>query len=140
MSMVRDKRRAAVAMAVVFVAGVVLGAAATFVLDHRLGRGGARLSPEEYRGWLLEELSEDLDLDASQQASVEAVLDEIGERFREVREAIEPEFEAIRTERADRIMAICDEEQKERYRRILEARKRRREAQERQRIHHGGRH
>lgn len=140
MTKLPDKRRAALAMGLVFVAGAALGAAVALVLEERLGRGGHRLSPEEYRGLLLEELTEDLDLDASQQASVEVVLDEIGERVREVREAIEPEFEAIRGERADRIMAICDERQKERYRQILEERKKRREALSWQRIRHGGRH
>ena len=56
-----------------------------------------------------------------------------------MREAIEPEFEAIRGERADRIMAICDERQKERYRQILEERKKRREALFWERMRHGGR-
>ncbi len=140
MTKVPDKRRAALAMGLVFAAGAVLGAAVALVVDERLGRGGHRLSPEEYRGWLLEELTEDLDLDADQQANVEIVLDEIGERVREVREAIEPEFEAIRRERADRIMALCDERQKELYRKILEERKKRREALSWRHIRHGGRH
>lgn len=136
MTKLPDKRRAALAMGLVFAAGAVLGAAVALVVDERLGRGGHRLSPEEYRGWLLEELTEDLDLDADQQANVGIVLDEISERFREVREAIEPEFEAIRGERADRIMALCDERQKELYRKILEERKKRREALSWRRIRH----
>ena len=44
MTMGRDKRRAAVAMAVVFVAGAIVGLAATRVYHHRHGGMGGRLS------------------------------------------------------------------------------------------------
>ena len=129
MTMGRDKRRAAVAMAVVFVAGAIVGLAATRVYHHRHGGMGGRLSAEEYRTHLLDQLTEDLGLDAEQQQSVEEILDEIDERFREVRDAIEPEMEAIRGERAARIMSLLDQEQEAKYEQILEQRRHRREEQ-----------
>lgn len=128
----QTKKRAALWLAAVFVAGAVLGIAAT----RFHGRGPVsswRISPHEYRMQLLEKLTEDLGLDEDQQKEVEVILDEIGERFRAVREAIEPEFEAMRGERADRIMSLLDQGQRAKYETILEERRRRREA-------HSGRH
>lgn len=75
---------------------------------------------------LLEMLDRELDLDAGQEEQVEVILDEISDRFRTVREAVEPEFQAIRTERAERIMALLDAGQRIRYETILEERQRRR--------------
>ena len=68
-------------------------------------------------------------MDAEQQQSVEEILDEISERFREVRDAIEPEMEAIRGERAARIKSLLDQEQEAKYEQILERRRHRREEQ-----------
>ncbi len=123
----QTRKRAALWLAAVFVAGAVLGIAATRFHDGRPDARGS-LSPREYRSQLLEKLSRDLGLDEGQQQQVEAILDEIGERFRAVREAIEPEFEAIRGERADRIMSVLDQGQRAKYQTILEERERRREA------------
>ena len=86
------------------------------------------MSPHEYRRGLLRQLTSDLRLTERQQADVEAILDEIGERFRSVREAIEPELEAMRAERADRILALLDGAQRVQYEKMLEERRRRREA------------
>ena len=122
----QTRKRAALWLAAVFVAGAVLGIAATRFYSGRLD-GGWRMSPHEYRLQLLAKLTEDLGLDEGQQGEVEGILDEIGERFRLVREAIEPELEAIRGERADRIMSLLDQRQRAKYESILEERERRRE-------------
>ena len=70
---------------------------------------------------------------------MELILDEIGERLRRVREAGEPECEAIRSERADRIMALLDAEQQVKYEQILDERRRRRERHENRTEHHRNR-
>lgn len=124
----QSRRRAAMAMAVVFIAGVVLGLAATRVYDQRLGRRGPDpISPGEYRQRLLQQLTADLALDPGQQEAVEEIMIEIEQRFREVRDAIEPEMDAIRSERAERIMALLDQMQRAQYESILEERRRHRE-------------
>ena len=124
----QSRRRAAMAMAVVFIAGVVLGLAATRVYDQRLGRRGQDLiSPGEYRQRLLRQLTADLALDPGQQEAVKEILIEIEQRFREVRDAIEPEMDAIRSERGERIMALLDQMQRAQYEGILEERRRHRE-------------
>ena len=121
----QTRKRAALWLGLVFVAGAVLGIAATHFYAGRLD-GGWRISPHEYRLQLLAKLTKDLGLDEGQQREVEVILDEIGERFRSVREAIEPEFEAIRSERAERIMSLLDQQQRAKYESILEERERRR--------------
>ena len=123
----QSRQRAAMAMAAVFVAGAVLGLAATRVYDHRLGGNGRGISPGEYRQRLLEQLTADLALDPGQQERVEGILVEIGERYRSVRDAMEPELDAIRSERAERIMALLDQLQRAKYESILEERRQRRE-------------
>ena len=128
----QTRKRAALWLGLVFVAGAVLGIAATHFHTGRLG-GGWRISPHEYRLQLLAKLTEDLGLDEGQQREVEVILDEIGERFRSVREAIEPELEAIRGERAERIMSLLDQRQRAKYESILEERERRREEHARRR-------
>ena len=91
------------------------------------GGPGRHLAPAEYRMRLLNHLTEDLELDIEQRQQIAAILDEIGERYQSVREAIEPELEAIRRQRADRIMSVLYEDQQVKYEKILEERRRRRE-------------
>lgn len=136
MTKLQTRKRAALWLAAVFVAGAFLGVAGTTVFSGR-HHPWSDLSPGEYRSRLLVMLTKELGLDAEQQQEVELILDEIGERFRLVREAVEPEFEAIRSERADRIVALLDAEQQVKYEQILEERRRRREEHEnRNRIEH----
>ena len=126
MTNLQSRKRAALSLALVFAAGVILGIAATSVYTGKF-EFHPRLSPYEYRERLLSKLTEDLGLDQEQQQHVEIILDEIDERFRLVWEAMEPELEAIRGERADRIMSLLDQQQQIKYEKILEERKRRRE-------------
>lgn len=121
----QNKKRAALALAGVFVAGVALGIAATRF--YARGSGPLGVSPRQYRSDLLESLTRELDLTEDQQAKVEEILDQIGERFDSVRDAIEPEMEAIRMERAERIMLCLRPPQQAKYQQILEQRQRRRE-------------
>lgn len=132
------RTRAALALAAVFVAGIVLGAAAAHFQAGRRGPHPSDMSPEEFRAHLLDHLTRDLALDEEQQIQIEAILDEVGERYQAVRDAIEPELEAIRGERADRIMEVLDQEQQAKYESILEERRRRHARRvERQRMRRG---
>ncbi len=124
----QTRKRAALSLAVVFAAGAIVGLAAKHFYASRLGPPPGSLSPAEYRAHLLQQLTDDLDLDPEQQLEIESILDKIGERFRSVREAIEPELEAIRAERADRVMSVLDQAQQAKYEQILEERRKRREA------------
>ncbi len=122
----QTKKRAALSLAAVFVAGAALGFAATRFYGSNAGRPSG-MTPEQYRAQLLDTLTGRLGLTETQQASVEEILDEIGNRFQSVRDAIEPEMEAIRAERGERIMLVLEPSQRTEYEQILEERKRKRE-------------
>ena len=121
----KPKARVLFALASVCLAGAALGAAGIYSYTAR-DRHASNLTPSEYRMRLLNHLAKDLDLNIEQREQVSAILDEIGERYQSVREAIEPELEAIRRQRADRIMSVLSEGQQVKYERILEERRRRR--------------
>lgn len=135
MSNVHSKKRAALALAAVFVAGVVSGIAGTRFLGGSRARA-AHMTPGQYRSHLLDTLTQRLDLTENQQAKVDEVLDRINERFRSVSEAIEPEMEAIRAERAERIGLVLTPSQRDEYEKFLDERRKRRQAHL-NRLHHG---
>ncbi len=125
----QSKRAAALYIALVFLAGAAFGFASNRFYTLKIAQAtNGRLSPEEYRARLLQELTSKLNLNSDQQTQVEAIMDEIGERFHAVRDAMEPEFQAIRGERAARVMEVLDEDQSIEYERILEERRKRHEA------------
>ena len=76
---------------------------------------------------MLHSLDERLDLSDEQLGEVIVIFDEINDRFREVRDAMEPEFEAIRSERAERVMGLLNPQQKAEYQLMLDERQRARE-------------
>lgn len=123
----QSKKQAALALAAVFVAGAAMGfAGSRFLANDRVRAWD--MTPRQYRGHLLNTLTKQLELTGPQQAEVEEILDEVGDRFQAVGEAIEPEMEALRTERAERIMLVLMPPQRTKYEEILEERSRRREA------------
>ena len=126
MTLSKSKTRAILALASVCLAGAVLGAVGVYSYSVRGGQS-RNLAPAEYRTRLLNHLTEDLELDLEQREQIANILEEIGERYQSVREAIEPELEAIRRQRADRIMSVLYEDQQVKYQEILEERRRRRE-------------
>jgi len=126
MTLSNSKSRAVLALVSVCLAGALLGAVGVYSYTARGGHG-RNLEPAEYRMRLLNHLTNDLELDMEQREQVASILDEIGERFQSIREAIEPELQAIRRQRADRIMSVLYEDQQVKYEKILEERRRRRQ-------------
>lgn len=126
-----DTFRAVRYVSLVFVAGAVFGFAASQFYDAHTAEAvdDAPSTASQYRKRLLDELDEALNLDFDQESEILQVLDEVGERFWEVRDAMEPEFEAIRQERAARIMALLTPAQRIEYQEILDERRRKAEAE-----------
>lgn len=125
----KSKKTAALYITLVFLAGSVFGFAATQFYSANIAQANnGRLSPSSYRTRLLQKLTADLTLNEDQNAKIEIILDEVGVRFHSVRDAMEPEFEAIRSEREARTMAVLDEAQRVKYEQILEERWKKREA------------
>ncbi len=115
--MTKTTRIAAFYLALVFVAGALFG-----VVADRLYQRSARAasSPQDYRERYIARLQRELVLTPEQVTQVTAILDETGQRFRELREKVGPEFEAIRKAQRERITALLTPAQRPRYEKILE--------------------
>ena len=55
-----------------------------------------------------------------------AIYDDVGEQYHVLREKIDPEVKELRAQRAERIMALLDDEQKTKYQELLAERERKR--------------
>ncbi len=115
------RTKAILALVAVFAAGVVMGA-----VGHRTLHRGGPMPPDEFRKRLLDGLTQDLGLDERQRVGVDEVLTQTASRFESVREALGPELEAIRAERAERIMVLLNAPQQAKYEEIIKKRRRRR--------------
>lgn len=126
----QPKKIAALYLGLVFVAGSVLGAAAhrfyaVQTADARLSQP-ARKSSKGRRAELVTCLRDQIKLTQEQAAEASAIYDDVGEQYHEVRQTIDPEVEALRAQRAERIMGLLDDEQKIKYQEILAERERKR--------------
>jgi Spy/CpxP family protein refolding chaperone len=127
----QPKRLALLYLGLVFVAGTLLGAALDHFYTMEFASAEMRpavTSPEDHRQHLISKFTKDLDLRPEQVAQLNPILEDIDRQYSQYREDIEPGFDAIRAERARRVMAILDPGQQVKYQQILDARKSRREA------------
>lgn len=123
----QPKKRAAIYLAAVFVAGSVFGVAAQRFYEAKIAAADSRpRTAAEWRQRFTNELQQELNLDVDQVAELQGVLEEMGGRWCEVWESVGPQFDALREEGASRISGMLDSEQQEKYQVILEERKRRR--------------
>jgi len=128
-----SRRTAALYLALVFGAGAAFGVAVDQFYSAKVTRASTRRpTPSEFRQRIIDDLTRKLDLDSSQAAKVSQVYDEIGDKYKQVRDEMEPRFDAIRKLRAEQIMAVLNPEQQSKYQALLEERRRKRE----QRAHH----
>ena len=123
-------------LSVVFLSGAVVGGFA-----HRLymvntvstASRPARPSPEEYRKRYIQEMHTRLKLDDAQVASLRQVMDETGQRLRDLRERDKPLLQSIDDDHVRKIEALLTPEQKTVYAKMREEREKRRQE------HGGGR-
>lgn len=130
----QPKTVAAFYLALVFIAGAAFGFAGSQFYTARVATADETdtiRTAAQYRKNLVASLDQDLNLDDDQVSEILEVLDDVGDRWYQVRDAMEPEFEAIRQERAARIMAVLSPEQRLSYEKILEERRRRRQESDR---------
>ena len=125
--MSRPTRVAALYLAIVFLAGTLFGVVVDRFYSQRTARAASSPSPKESRERYVTTLQKELALTAAQLAQVTEILDQTGQRFRELRERSGPEFEAIREDQRRRIMGVLTVEQQPKYRKILEEHRQRRQ-------------
>lgn len=120
-----SRLRVVLYLLLVFASGVVVGA-----LGHRfwaLQEVEARpRSPQEFRRRYVEEMRTRLHLTDEQLRKLNEILDVTDARYREVRERMRPEMNAIQEEHANRVRAILTDEQRVEYEKLRAERERRR--------------
>ena len=126
----QPKRLALLYLGLVFLAGTVLGAALYRFYATEFASAEVRPapSPQDTRQHLISKFAKDLNLRPEQVAQLDPILDASDAQYSQYREEIEPGFDAIRAERARRIMALLDPGQQVKYQQILDKRKSQREA------------
>jgi len=120
--MSKPTRLAALYLAVVFLAGSVFGFVAHTLYGQRSTSAsvGPRTGPGDYRARYTAKLARELALSPEQLAQVTTILDETGDRFRQLRNRMDPEFDAIRQNQRSRLAALLSAEQQVKYTKILE--------------------
>jgi len=128
----QSSRLVALYLGLVFLAGGALGFSVNQFYSAQVAEADDQpctpLTATEYRSRLLATLDSELNLDEDQESEILMILDEVGDRWHAVRDAMEPEFGAIRQERAERIMGILTPDQQAKYAAILDERARLRDA------------
>jgi Spy/CpxP family protein refolding chaperone len=125
---IQPRRVAAIYLGAVFLTGLALGVVSYWFYAVRIAQADTprHRTAAEFRQRMAAELKEELELSSDQVEQVRAILDSVGQRFRDIRDEVEPKFEALRQERAEKVMSLLSPEQQSKYQRILEERRERR--------------
>jgi Spy/CpxP family protein refolding chaperone len=127
--MMKPTRIAVLCLAGVFVAGALFGVVAHSVYSQRVTAAATNPTPKDLHARYLKRLDSRLTLTAAQREKISPILDNSGDRVRELRDRMEPEFEAIRHGQRQEIMALLTPEQQTEYQKLIEEQRRRREEQ-----------
>ncbi len=129
--MMKPTRVAVLCLAGVFVAGALFGVVAHSVYSQRATAAATTNSPtpKDLRARYLNRLDSRLTLTPAQREKISPILESSGDRVRELRDRIEPEFEAIRHNQRQEIMTLLTPEQQTEYQKLIEEQRRRREEQ-----------
>lgn len=112
--------KAIVGVLLVFLLGAISGAVATHMVERaRMERGP--LAREEL---LVQRLTSRLGLDAGQLERIRPIVHETHEAIRQVRIQCRPQVEALLDESQRRISAVLRPDQQERFRQLIEERRR----------------
>ncbi len=112
----KTKREAAVLVLVVFVLGLLLGAAGNHVLGERVW-GREKMAPGGLppRNKVINELTQELALTPDQQTQLGQIVDDTRSRWDALYAPLEPEREKIRQEGRQRIRAVLTPDQQKKY-------------------------
>ena len=128
--MMKPTRIAVLCLAGVFVAGALFGVVAHSVYSQRVMAAPTNpATPKDIHARYLKRLDSRLSLTPAQREKISPILDGSGDRVRELRDRMEPEFEAIRHSQRQEILALLTPEQQTEYQKLVEEQRRRREEQ-----------
>ena len=83
--------------------------------SSRTGHGEPGRDPARFQRLVLARLTRDLSLTAAQQQQVEGILRETGQEFAKLRAEFQPQLAAIRTGSRDRIGALLNPDQQQKF-------------------------
>jgi hypothetical protein len=111
--------KGAVVLVLAFLLGAVTGGVGLSLYQMHTGWWWhARADGARFQQVLLRRLTRDLSLRPDQRDRVEAILRESGAEFTKLREEIHPRFREIRTQTRERIRAVLDAEQLQKFERL----------------------
>lgn len=115
---------------VLFVSGMAVGALSHryYVQDLVSAQAAPRRGPEQYRRDYMAEMTNRLKLTPEQTQQIEAILDDMRNKFRALREQQRPQEKALQEEQTGRIAALLTAEQQAEYERMRIEREERRKA------------
>lgn len=115
---------------VLFVSGMAVGALSHryYVQDLVSAQAAPRRGPEQYRRDYMAEMTNRLRLTPEQTHQVEAILDDMRNKYRALREQQRPHEKALQEEQTSRIAALLTSEQQAEYERMRIEREERRKA------------
>ncbi len=125
--MTKPTRMAALYLGLVFVAGGLFGVVAYGLYSQKTAQAARAPNPKEFRERYVAKLQKDLSLTPEQMPQVTAILDQTSDQFREIREKMSPELDAIRQRQRAQIMTLLNPEQQGKYQKILDEWRRRHE-------------
>ncbi len=124
----RSNLTTALYLFVVFLSGAVVGAFAyRLYMVNSVLSGSRPRNAEEYRRKSVAEMTSRLQLSPDQVQSLQRIMDETRQRFRDLHERDKPELKAIEAEQYSKIRAMLTEPQRDEYEKMRAERERRRQ-------------
>ena len=125
---IQPRKVAAIYLGAVFLTGLALGVVSHWFYAVKIAQANTprHKTAAEFRQRMAVKLKEELDLSSGQAEQLRVILDSVGQGFHDIRDEVEPKFEALRQERVEKVMSLLSPEQQAKYERILEERRERR--------------
>lgn len=105
-----NKNKAQLIIFTTFLLGIIVGGSGQYLWMKQASPRQANTTQE-----ILEDLSENVGLEADQKARIKAIIDETFERYEVMRNQVRPQFTAIRDDARRRVRSILSSEQQVRY-------------------------
>ncbi|HEY6264563.1 MAG TPA: hypothetical protein VIW93_07155 [Candidatus Acidoferrum sp.] len=120
MSETTATRKAAFWVGVVFLLGAALGGMLGYVFAHHTAMAApAQMTDAQKRAQKVERLTQELNLTASQQQQLDAILTSVQGEYKVIRQSTEPQIDQARQKGREQIRAILTPEQKPKFEEFL---------------------
>ena len=124
------KWKAIIGILLVFLLGVFAGVLGSYAIFSQRMEGMVRGEPGRAGEFIVRRLTRELHLDPAQSEQLRTIVKETHAELRELRKKIRPESEEIMARSQDRVRAILRPDQREKYEKIIEEHRKRREGEE----------